>query len=155
MARALEQQIARGLPARKGFQEWALRIYLEQPSGNARNKKSRGVSLSGRVFKSVESSRITSGLPIFRPGGMREAIRRPWLARGHGVLDHPSSFPPPILEVLPDLTCSYTPPKGSPSARTFRRSTALCSPPIALTPVFVNFMICSRFPTFSKNTKHC
>ena len=40
---------------------------------------------------------------MIRPGGMREAIRRPWLARGHGVLDHPPSFSPPILEVLPDL----------------------------------------------------
>ena len=29
LARALETKIARGLPARKGFPEWALRIYLE------------------------------------------------------------------------------------------------------------------------------
>jgi hypothetical protein len=29
LARALETKIARGLPARKCFPEWALRIYLE------------------------------------------------------------------------------------------------------------------------------
>ena len=53
-----KQKTARGLPVRKGSEEWDLRICLQYPSENARNKKSRGVSLSGRVRKSGISAFI-------------------------------------------------------------------------------------------------
>jgi len=73
---------------------------------------------------------------MIRPGGMREAIRRPWLARGHGVLDHlPDSRPLSKIQAL----SFYTPPKGSPSARTFRRSTVSFSTSSSLTSSFFKF----------------
>ena len=33
-------KIARGLPVRKGFQEWELRTYFDEPSGDAKKQKS-------------------------------------------------------------------------------------------------------------------
>ena len=44
-----------------------------------------------------------------RPGGMREAIRRPWLARVHGMLDALSSPGSPVLDL--GLIRSCPPPR--------------------------------------------
>ena len=93
-----------------------------------------------------------------RPGGMREAIRRPWLARVHGVLDALSSPGSPVLNL--GLIRSCPPPRRRfpsgphiPSDLTFEIGSFEAQP--SLLPVLLISHVFFHFFTFYKNIENC